>query len=305
MHTKQKSKQNYIKKMRIAIFSANYRAENDKLLKKTIDFLEKNGIDVLVESGLHTQMERTDCRFKNYKTVDADNLQADIAISIGGDGTFLNTAAAVGNRGIPILGINNGRLGFLADVADTEIEQVLAEVIAGNYKIRERCIIQANTSDNSGRGLPFALNEIAVLKQDLSSLIAIHASVNGEYLNTYQADGLIIATPTGSTAYSLSVGGPIVMPGTHNLILAPVASHSLTVRPLVIADTCEIDLEIESRSHNYLISLDGRSQPMSQNTKLHITKADFTIKIIEPNGHSFFRTLKNKLMWGMDKRIEK
>lgn len=291
--------------MRIAIFSANYRAENDKLLDKTIGFLERSGADVLIERGLHAQMAQANARFKARETVGTGNLQADVAISVGGDGTFLNTAAAVGDRGIPILGINNGRLGFLADVADTEIEQVLAEVLAGDYKVRERCILQANTSDQSGIGLPFALNEIAVLKQDLSSLIAIHASVNGEYLNTYQADGLIVATPTGSTAYSLSVGGPIVMPGTHNLILAPVASHSLTVRPLVISDTCEIDLEVESRSRSYLISLDGRSQPMSQTTKLHIAKADFAIKIIEPNGHSFFRTLKNKLMWGADKRIEK
>lgn len=291
--------------MRIAIFSANYRAENDKLLDKTIGFLERSGADVLIERGLHAQMAQANARFKARETVGTGDLQADVAISVGGDGTFLNTAAAVGDRGIPILGINNGRLGFLADVADTEIEQVLAEVLAGDYKVRERCILQAKTYDQSGFGLPFALNEIAVLKQDLSSLIAIHASVNGEYLNTYQADGLIVATPTGSTAYSLSVGGPIVMPGTHNLILAPVASHSLTVRPLVISDTCEIDLEIESRSRSYLISLDGRSQPMSQTTKLHIAKADFAIKIIEPNGHSFFRTLKNKLMWGADKRIEK
>ncbi len=288
--------------MRIAIFSANYRAENDNLLIKTIDFLEKSGADVLIEHELCAQMRRTNAKFSAYETVGMDNLQADVVISIGGDGTFLNTAAAVGDRGIPILGINAGRLGFLADVADTEIEQVLDELLTGNYTVRERCIIQAQTSDQSGFGLPFALNEIAVLKQDLSSLIAIHASVNGEYLNTYLADGLIVATPTGSTAYALSVGGPIVMPGTHNLILAPVASHSLTVRPLVIADSCEIDLEVESRSRSYLISLDGRSQPMSQTTKLHIAKADFTTKIIEPNGHSFIRTLKNKLMWGADRR---
>ncbi len=288
--------------MRIAIFSANYRAENDNLLIKIIHFLENSGADVLIEHGLRAQMVQTNARFWNYEAVDSNDLQADAAISIGGDGTFLNTAAAVGDRGIPILGINTGRLGFLADVADTEIEQVLAELLAGNYNVRERCIVQARTSDQSGLGLPFALNEIAVLKQDLSSLIAIHASVNGEYLNTYLADGLIVATPTGSTAYSLSVGGPIVMPGTHTLILAPVASHSLTVRPLVIADSCEIDLEIESRSHSYLISLDGRSQLMNQTTRLHIAKADFTVKIIEPNGHSFFRTLKNKLMWGADKR---
>ena len=288
--------------MRIAIFSTNYRSENDKLLKKTINFLENSGAEVLIEEQLHAKMAQNDAQFDSFATVNSENLHADVAISIGGDGTFLNTAAAVGNRDIPILGINNGRLGFLADVADTEIEKVLTEVLAGDYSVRERCMISAKTYGEQTYTTPFALNEIAVLKQDLSSMIAIHATVNGEYLTTYQADGLIVATPTGSTAYSMSVGGPIVMPGTHNLILAPVASHSLTVRPLVIADSCEIDLEIESRSHSYLISFDGRSQVLNQSAKLHIAKADFSLKVIEPNNHSFLRTLRNKLMWGADLR---
>ena len=227
---------------------------------------------------------------------------ADLVISIGGDGTFLTTAARIGNRNIPILGINTGRLGFLADVGNDEIDEILQEILDGHYNVEERSVLQLTTSDLSSKNYPFALNEIAVLKQDLSSMISIRASVNGEFLNTYQADGLLVATPTGSTAYAMSVGGPLLVPQAQSLIIAPVASHSLNVRPLIIPDSWFIDLEIDSRSKSFLISLDGRSQVMNQTTTLHISKADYTVKVVKPLHHSFFNTLKNKLMWGADKR---
>ena len=288
--------------MRIAIFSALYKAEIDAPLRQTVNFLKHHGVDVLVERNFYSQIAKKMKNFPICTPIDTENLEADLAISIGGDGTFLTTAACIGNKNIPILGINTGRLGFLADVGSEEIDQILQEILDGHYNIEERSVLQVNTSESSIEKYPFALNEVAVLKQDLSSMISIHASVNGEFLSTYQADGLIIATPTGSTAYAMSVGGPLIVPQAQNLIIAPVASHSLNVRPLIIPDSWYIDLEIDSRSKSYLISLDGRSQVMSQTTKLHITKADYTIKVVKPLHHSFFNTLKNKLMWGADKR---
>ena len=288
--------------MKIAIFSTTYKEEIDAPLRQTVNFLLGHGVDVLIERDFYSQIATKMKNFPTCKTINTDTLNADLVISIGGDGTFLTTAACIGDKNIPILGINTGRLGFLADVAHEEIDNILQELLDGRYHVEERTVLELSTSDGSEKNYPFALNEVAILKQDLSSMISIRASVNNEFLNTYQADGLIIATPTGSTAYSMSVGGPLLVPQAQNLIIAPVASHSLNVRPLIIPDSWHIDLEIDSRSKSFLISLDGRSQVMPQTTKLHIAKANYTIKVIKPLHHSFFKTLKNKLMWGADKR---
>ena len=231
-----------------------------------------------------------------------DDFEADLALSIGGDGTFLNTAARIGRKQIPILGINTGRLGFLADIATENIIPALEAVLNSNFKTEERTLLHIETSDNTVFDFPYALNEISVLKQDSSSMISINTHLNGEAIHTYQADGLLIATPTGSTAYSLSVGGPIVVPQAQSFLLSPVASHSLNVRPLIVPDDWVIELEVKSRSHCYQVSLDGRTMVMSENTKLKITKADFKIQVIKVLNQTFFITLKNKLMWGMDKR---
>lgn len=288
--------------MKIAIFSTTYKEEIDAPLRQTVNFLLSHGVDVLIERDFYSQIATKMKNFPTCKTINTDTLNADLVISIGGDGTFLTTAACIGDKNIPILGINTGRLGFLADVAHEEIDTILQELLDARYHVEERTVLELSTSDGSEKNYPFALNEVAILKQDLSSMISIRASVNNEFLNTYQADGLIIATPTGSTAYSMSVGGPLLVPQAQNLIIAPVASHSLNVRPLIIPDSWYIDLEIDSRSKSFLISLDGRSQVMPQTTKLHIAKANYTIKVIKPLHHSFFKTLKNKLMWGADKR---
>lgn len=288
--------------MKIAIFSTTYKEEIDAPLRQTVNFLLGHGVDVLIERDFYSQIATKMKNFPTCKTINTDTLNADLVISIGGDGTFLTTAACIGDKNIPILGINTGRLGFLADVAHEEIDTILQELLDARYHVEERTVLELSTSDGSEKNYPFALNEVAILKQDLSSMISIRASVNNEFLNTYQADGLIIATPTGSTAYSMSVGGPLLVPQAQNLIIAPVASHSLNVRPLIIPDSWYIDLEIDSRSKSFLISLDGRSQVMPQTTKLHIAKANYTIKVIKPLHHSFFKTLKNKLMWGADKR---
>ena len=227
---------------------------------------------------------------------------ADFVISMGGDGTFLRAAGRVGNRQIPILGINMGRLGFLADVLPSEIESTLDRVLSGDYIIEDHTVIKLESDGEEVSCNPFALNDIAVLKRDSASMISIKARVNGDFLVNYRADGLIIATPTGSTAYSLSNGGPIIVPQSGSLCITPVAPHSLNIRPIVINDTGVIELEVESRSHNFLVAVDGRSLKMAEGTRLTIRKAPYTVKIIKLKNRRYFSTLHEKLMWGADNR---
>lgn len=235
--------------------------------------------------------------------VEPENIEGvDYVISMGGDGTFLEAANKVGNREIPILGVNMGRLGFLADVLPSEIETTLDHVLRGDHIIEDHTVIKLETNGETVECNPFALNDIAVLKRDSASMISIRAYVNGDFLVNYQADGLIIATPTGSTAYSLSNGGPIIVPQSGSLCITPVAPHSLNIRPIVINDTSVIELEVCSRSHNFLVAVDGRSMKMAEETRLTIRKAPYTIKLIKLKSQRYFSTLHEKLMWGADTR---
>jgi len=235
--------------------------------------------------------------------VEPENIEGvDYVISMGGDGTFLEAANKVGDREIPILGVNMGRLGFLADVLPSEIETTLDHVLRGDHIIEDHTVIKLETNGETVECNPFALNDIAVLKRDSASMISIRAYVNGDFLVNYQADGLIIATPTGSTAYSLSNGGPIIVPQSGSLCITPVAPHSLNIRPLVINDTSVIELEVCSRSHNFLVAVDGRSMKMAEETRLTIRKAPYTIKLIKLKSQRYFSTLHEKLMWGADTR---
>lgn len=285
--------------MKVTIFGNTDKNQTLDQVRCALNILQHNGLQVLLSKELYNVLDESqtkDCTIWN------SHIPIDWALSIGGDGTFLTTAAQVAAE-TPILGLNTGRLGFLADIAANDTENALKKVIEGKYTIERRTTLQI--SDQSGQLLgdnPYALNEIAVLKQDLSSMITVHVTLNEEYLHSYQADGLIIATPTGSTAYSLSVGGPILTPEERNLILSPVATHSLNVRPLVIPDDWKIDLAINSRSESFLVSLDGRSQVLNHNVRLSISTSDRIVSTIRIEGHSFFQTLKSKLMWGADLR---
>ena len=235
--------------------------------------------------------------------VEPENIEGvDYVISMGGDGTFLEAANKVGDREIPILGVNMGRLGFLADVLPSEIETTLDHVLRGDHIIEDHTVIKLETNGETIECNPFALNDIAVLKRDSASMISIRAYVNGDFLVNYQADGLIIATPMGSTAYSLSNGGPIIVPQSGSLCITPVAPHSLNIRPIVINDTSVIELEVCSRSHNFLVAVDGRSMKMAEETRLTIRKAPYTIKLIKLKSQRYFSTLHEKLMWGADTR---
>jgi NAD+ kinase len=228
----------------------------------------------------------------------------DMIFSIGGDGTFLETVSIVRNKDIPIAGINSGRLGFLANISKTKVKSALQSIFRGDYSLEERSLLELDTKGLLFKDYNYALNEITVHKKDSASMIAITAYVDGKLLNTYWADGLIVSTPTGSTAYSLSVGGPIVVPQSKNIIIAPIAPHNLTVRPIVLSDDVEICLKVEKnyRDTMYLVAMDYRSELFDSPMKLTIRKADFTIKMVQLPDTQFFKTMRNKMMWGKDKR---
>lgn len=289
--------------MKVAVFGNIYRQIILTQVEILFEHFKNKGVEFLLDNELYEYVcANGNCCLENASVISDDNFEADVVLSIGGDGTFLNTAARIGRKSFPIIGINIGRLGFLADVPADDLILAMEAVIDGKYVIEERELIHVSASDGTGFEYPYALNEVAVLKQDSSSLMSVTASVNGELVHTYQADGLLVATPTGSTAYSLSVGGPIMVPQANNFILSPVASHSLTVRPLIVPDSWVIELEVRSRSNCYLLAIDGRSQVLEEGTKLTIRKADYTVKVVKQLNHTFFDTLRNKLLWGLDKR---
>ncbi|WP_238943985.1 NAD kinase [Seramator thermalis] len=228
----------------------------------------------------------------------------DMVVSVGGDGTFLRTAATVGDQGIPVLGINTGRLGFLAAINFQDMDATLLEIFQNRFDVEDRTLLEISTDDEDiPQGFNIhALNEVSILRQDTASMLSIKASINGEYLTSYQADGLVIATPTGSTAYSLSIGGSILAPTTPSFILTAIAPHNLTSRPLVVDDNSRISLQVTSRSRTFLLSLDGQTRVFDQHTKLDVYKAPYTLKVVRRAGHTFFETLRDKLMWGADVR---
>lgn len=295
----------FLIKMKVGVFGSEHQIERQSLIKRLFEKLRSLEAEIYVDSRFYNFL--TDALSYDPPMIELltdDVFDLDVALSIGGDGTFLRTAARVNRQNIPILGINTGRLGFLADVSNNEVEDTLDELFKNYYKIEERTLLRLHTDERTYRGYNYALNEIAILKRDTSSMITIHTSLNDEYLASYQADGLVIATPTGSTAYSMSVNGPIMIPQSNSIVLSPVAPHSLNVRPLVIPDSYEITLGVESRNKYFLISLDGRSEIFPTGIQLKVSKADYTTKVIKRYNHTFYQTLREKLMWGADIRMK-
>jgi NAD+ kinase len=289
--------------MRFAIFGNTFQAKKSCHVRALLDMLKRRKAEVYVcREFYHFLTADLGREIPVAGLFDGDDFSADMVISVGGDGTFLKAAGRVGKKNIPILGINTGRLGFLADTSPEDMEVTLDEVYNNHYKVEEHSVLQLLSGDRRLQSSPYALNEIAVLKRDSSSMISIHTSIKGAYLTTYQADGLIIATPTGSTAYSLSVGGPVIVPQSNTIAITPVAPHSLNVRPIVIRDDWEITLDVESRSHNFLVAIDGRSESCEESNRLTIRKADHSIKVVKRFDHVFFDTLRTKMMWGADGR---
>lgn len=290
-------------KLRFALFGNIYQAKKSASIQKILSCLYEHDAEIYIEKTFYeflTTQQHIDV--KTTGVFEENGFDTDFVISMGGDGTLLRAARYVGEKNIPIIGINIGRLGFLAGVLPTEIESTLNDIFLGKYDTETHSVIQVEADGMPLGDYPFALNDIAILKRDNASMISIRTCINDEYLVTYQADGLIISTPTGSTAYSLSNGGPIIAPLTGTLCLTPVAPHSLNIRPIVIPDNATISLTVESRSHNFLIASDGMSEKCTEGTCLKIRKAPYNIYIIKRSGQRYFATLREKMMWGADKR---
>lgn len=228
--------------------------------------------------------------------------QIDVLISLGGDGTMLDSTMLVVNSGVPIMGVNFGRLGFLANNAREDIRRAIKQLTNRDYELEPRSVIRLDSQRDLFEGMNFALNEMTVSRKDTTAMITIHVYLKGELLNTYWADGLIISTPTGSTGYSLSCGGPIIMPGSQNFVLTPIAPHNLTVRPFVLSDQSELRIRVEGRSKEHLVSLDSRVRNITSDDELVVKRANFDIQLVRFTGQNFSETLRNKLMWGIDKR---
>jgi len=291
------------KKLKFAIFGNVYQAKKSASIQKILSILNERGAEVVFDREFYQFLvENQRLNVTADGVFDGDDFDADIVISMGGDGTFLKAASHVGSKNIPVMGVNMGRLGFLADVNPVSIERAFKSIYNNDFRTERHAVIEVKSDGDWHTACPYALNDIAVLKRDDASMISIRASVNGEYVVTYRADGLVISTPTGSTAYSLSNGGPIVAPQASVLCLTPVAPHSLNVRPIVIPDNAEITISVESRNHNFLVAVDGRSERCDEGQTLTIRRAPYDIQIVKRRGHKYFSTLREKMMWGADTR---
>lgn len=291
--------------MTIAIFGSPYPEHFTKYIQHLVKKLESEHIKIIVEEQFYIFLQnniRLTNKKETFNSYESLKENADFMLSIGGDGTLLKAVTFVRESNIPIMGINTGRLGFISSISAGQIDDAINDILKGNFKINERALLELTTENNLFKDKNFALNEVAISKKDTSSMIRIDAFVDDEFLNTYWADGLVISTPTGSTGYSLSCGGPIIMPGTNNIIVTPNAPHNLNVRPIVLNDTSVLKLKVDDRDQLALVSLDSRSRAFDSDTELLIKKANFKIKLIQPQDNSFTSTIRNKLMWGLDKR---
>jgi NAD+ kinase len=290
--------------MRVAIHGLSLKTEFLPILGSLFEKLQSLGISICLTPILDQQLRQISPLSPAYQILqrpeDFDGL--DFFLSIGGDGTLLDSVCVVGKKEIPILGLNTGRLGFLANVATDKIGEAIEELAKGNYQIESRILLSLTSSKKLFHGVNFALNEFTIHKMDTSSMITVHTYINGKYLNSYWADGLIVATPTGSTGYSLSCGGPLITPGAKNFVITPVSPHNLNVRPIIVSDEAEISFEIEGRTDKFMISLDSRSTSIASEVKLSVKKEAFSAKLVKLPSYHFFDTLRQKLNWGLDLR---
>lgn len=291
---------------RVAIFGQSFYPETERYLVQLLEVLKTNGVEIIVEKEYFKLLKKENSvgDLRDINTFETLDQTVELFFTIGGDGTILSAVKFVRNLNIPIIGINTGRLGFLATVHKDEIKKSIEDILEGHYKVSERSLLEVklDSEDASLGKFSFALNEVAISRKETTSMITIETWLNDEFLNSYWSDGIIISTPTGSTGYSLSCGGPIVTPQTKSFIITPIAPHNLNARPLVIPDHLEIKLKISGRENQYLISLDSRLESLDKDTVLKIRKADFNIKLVWLENDSFITTLRKKLLWGQDKR---
>lgn len=290
--------------MKVGVHGKEFTRQSAPFIERILEILQAHKTEMLVSSKFSKNFKAASfSRFK-FKTYEpGDNLKnLDLFLSIGGDGTLLESVTHVGKTEVPILGINTGRLGFLATISREETEEALDLIFKKEFRLDKRAVLKLESNQDLFDGLNFALNDFTIVKKDTSSMITVHTYIDGELLNSYWSDGIIVATPTGSTGYSLSCGGPLVFPRSGNFVITPVSPHNLTVRPIVVSDQCEITFQVEGRSKKYLVSLDSRIATVDETVKLKIVKADFKVTLVEIKGHHYFKTLRQKLNWGLDIR---
>ncbi len=291
--------------MKIILFGKNFSEDFNDAIYKIFEKLNKNKAEIFVYEPFFNFISEnlyfTPRISKLFNEIDELKTEIDVIFSIGGDGTFLECASLIKKRDIPIVGINSGRLGFLASISKIDIETALNRLFEKNFTIEKRTLLKAEI-ENKFVDFSYALNEITVLKKDNSSMINIEVFINDSYLNTYWADGLIVSTPTGSTAYSLSSGGPIILPGSKNFVITPIAPHTLTVRPIVVPDEVTLKIKVNGRGQQFLLALDSRSDFIDYNTEIIISKAEYSINMVRLDNIDFFETIRKKLMWGLDIR---
>ncbi len=291
--------------MNIALYNRNFNEEDKPVLKQSIELLQRKKVNIHIYKDFYERIapfvifDNSPVFFTEKKDL---NNNIDFLISFGGDGTILDTVVLIGDKGIPVVGINLGRLGFLAAIRQDEIAEALDSLFRKDYTIDQRRLVHLDSNVGLFGASPFALNEFSIYRKDSSSMIKIHTFLNGEFLNTYWADGLIVATPTGSTGYSLSCNGPLVFPQASNFIITPVAPHNLNIRPVVVPDDTVISFEVEGRTPNFFCTLDSRHESFTKDVQLAIRKEHFDFNLIRLNDQNFLNTIRKKLFWGIDSR---
>jgi NAD+ kinase len=293
--------------MKIGIYGQFYHKNSETYIERILEALVKHDAEIVIEKNFQRILNENDeigNGFGAYKTFTKLDKSYDLFFSIGGDGTILKSVTFVGDLGIPIVGINTGRLGFLATIQKEHITESIDQILHNDYIVSERSLLSISTKPESGEITPlnFALNEVAINRKNTTSMIKVETKVNDKYLTSYWSDGLIIATPTGSTGYSLSCGGPVLDPATNSIVLTPIAPHNLNARPFVIPDSSVLTLKVSGREKSYLLSLDSRIATLEDKTLIYVKKAPFTIKLVQLSSDSFIKTLREKLLWGEDKR---
>jgi NAD+ kinase len=290
--------------MKIAILGKPFDEAVAPFLQTLLDELVARDAEVMIVEAFRDYLAshlRLPADISTFRR--GDSLRGvQFVLSIGGDGTLLDTVTYVGALQIPILGINTGRLGFLAPINPDYIPQAIDALFKGHFTLEDRSLLRVETDPDIFGALNFGLNEFSILKRDTSAMIVVHTYINGEYLNSYWADGLVVSTPTGSTGYSLSCGGPVMLPQTNNFIIAPVCPHNLNVRPLIVSDQSVISFEIEGRATSYLLALDSRSMPVEASVQMAVRRENFNARLVKLNHVNFLSTLRNKLNWGLDRR---
>ncbi|MEO8149252.1 MAG: NAD kinase [Bacteroidia bacterium] len=291
--------------MRAAIYGRQQREDIIPYVEKLFNELKKHGYDICVHDPfLNFIRQKTQKSYKYDTFTSHSDIRhgVELMFSVGGDGTMLDTITLIQDSAIPVAGINTGRLGFLSGIAKDQLAEAVQELVKGNYSLDKRTMLRLESNANLFGGVNYALNELTVHKKDSASMMTINTFLNGEYLNSYWADGLIVATPTGSTGYSLSCGGPIIMPQCENFVITPIAPHNLNVRPIVVSDKNVISLEVEGRNRYFLASLDSRSVTIDSSVQLAVRIEDFKINLVRLHNENFLTTLRDKLMWGVDSR---